>query len=448
MRRYLGAYAAWRNTARPDQLPPSDLEWLVWLLLTGRGTGKTRTGAETAARWAIEHPGVRIALVAATFDDARDTMVEGESGLQSVLDRYGVTYRWNRSLGQLVLGNGSRFDVYSAEKPRQLRGPQHHYAWCDELAWWMHPRATWDNLLFGLRLGRRQGIANRVIVTTTPRPIKLLRELVADGDVRISRASTFDNAKHLPERILRKLREQYDGTTVGQQELYGVLLDELEGAAWTRALVEAAHAPVKPPEFDRLVVSVDPAVKGPRKRDDDPLGDDDGKSTHDPNKTGIVVAGRDARAERRPPHLYVVHSEQAIWTPNDAMRRAVELAVLWDADAVVIEENNGGDYLPAMLHVEAERLGVKVHHRLVNATKLGGKLTRAEHAVGLYQQNRAHHIGQHEELEDQQVSFTGDPRDPSPDLMDALVWAAHDLIPPVVRRRTRAGRRRGAKLVA
>lgn len=432
-RRIRAALAAWLNRARPEQLLPAG-EWLVWLLLAGRGFGKTRTGAETVALWLINAPGCRVALVASTFDDGRDTMVEGESGLEAVLRRYGVGYTWNRSLGQLVLTNGSRADLYSGEKPRQLRGPQHHYAWCDELAWWLHPRDTWDNLLFGLRLGDRP----RILVSTTPRPLKLLGELVEAKDTVMSTGSTMDNAANLPEVILNKLLEQYDGTSLGRQELYGVLALELEGALWSRAVLTHAHRPYPIPELDRIVVTIDPAVT----------------SGKDADATGLCVAGRgpaptgwtppegsaNPQLALAAPHLYVLHTEQDRWTPNEACRRAVELALLYGADEVVAEVNNGGDYIGAVLLSEADAAGVAISYRVVTATK--NKRTRAEPTVALYEQRRAHHVGPHEALEDQLVSYTGAPKEQSPDLMDALVWAQARLIPLDVKAAARRGRKR------
>lgn len=424
--RIRAALAAWLNRARPNQLPPAG-DWLVWLLLAGRGFGKTRTGAEQSALWMIDEPGVRIALIAATFDDGRDTMVEGESGLLSVLDRYGVAYTWNRSLGQLIMGNGSRADLYSGEKPRQLRGPQHHYAWADEMAWWMHPRTTWDNLLFGLRLGDRP----RILVSTTPRPMTLLSELVAAPDTVLSTGSTMENAANLPRVILDKLIEQYDGTTLGQQELYGILAGELDGALWSRALLKVANEPYPLPEFDRIVVTIDPAVT----------------SSEEADATGLCVAARgpapvgwappadalDAAVALAAPHLYVLHSEQDKWTPTQACARAVELALLYGADELVVEANNGGDYLTAVLDAALTAAGVTIRVSKVTATRK--KITRAEPTVALYSQSRAHHVGKHEALEDQLVSYTGDGTEASPDLMDALVWAQARLIPLDVKQR-------------
>lgn len=425
-RRIRAALAAWLNRARPNQLPPPGDQWLVWLLLAGRGFGKTRTGAETVALWLINHAGCRVALVAATFDDGRDTMVEGESGLLAVLDRYGVAYTWNRSLGQLIMGNGSRADLYSGEKPRQLRGPQHHYAWCDELAWWLHPRATWDNLLFGLRLGERP----RILVSTTPRPLTLLSELVAARDTVLSTGSTMENAANLPAVILDKLLEQYDGTSLGDQELYGILAGEVDGALWSRAILAEAHGALLP-ELERIVVTIDPAVT----------------SSEDADATGLCVAGRGpAPAGWQPPphvvdkvralaapHLYVLHTEQDRWTPTEACTRAVELALLYGADELVVETNNGGDYLTTVLQAALDAAGVTMRVTTVTASK--NKRTRAEPTVALYDQRRAHHVGQHEALEDQLVSYTGADKEPSPDLMDALVWAQARLIPLSVKRR-------------
>lgn len=450
-RRLRAALAAWLNRARPQQLIPPGIGWYVWLLMTGRGFGKTRTGAESVAVRMVNRPGLRVALVAQTFADGRDVMVEGESGLLEVLRRYygdDVDRWWNRSMGELVLPNGSRAKVYSAERPRQLRGPQHHLAWCDELAWWQYPRATWDALVFGLRLGDHP----QVIVTTSPRPVALLKELVDAPDTIVTTGSTLDNRANLPTSVVNRLVAQYAGTRTGQQELDGILLMEAEGARWTRELQAIARRRVPLPELDRVVVSVDPATT----------------ATEESDLTGYAVVGRGpapdgwspppALLERMRatvptgqledalaaclalPHLYVLHTAALRLHPSEAMAEAADLVELWDARHVVIEANNGGEYLPTVLQNEAPG----VRWRIVSAR--GKKLERAEPTAQLYEQHRVHHLGQHEELEDEQVSYTGADREPSPNVLDALVHAATDLLPPVAPAR-RPRRKRPAKLV-
>lgn len=424
-------WGLWRRRARANQLAPTIAGWLVWLILAGRGWGKTRTGAEQAVRWALEHPGWRIALVAATFDDGRDVMVEGDSGVLSVLYRYGMregkvpapgVFTWNRSLGQLVLPNGSRMDLYSGNKPRQLRGPQHHAAWCDELPHWQYPRKTWNNLLYGLRLGDDP----KVVVTTTPLPIPLLRELVNRNNTVVTKGSTFDNAANLAAPILQELREQFDGTEEGRQELGGELLDDVKGAMLTRAVLAWADEPVPVPELERLVVSVDPAVE------DDPEVND---------ATGYAVVGvgypthPDAwHADL--PHLYVMHTDQQWLDPTKAMSLAARLDDAYDTDGVVIEANNGGKYLPAVLRAVAPGIPFKV----VKAAGQQDKRTRAQPLVALYQQRRVHHVGPQAFLSDELATWTGAKGQPSPNVMDAAVWGQHAVLPPTLK----PGRRRRA----
>lgn len=419
-RRILAARAAWLNTARPEQLtPPGD--WLTLLLLAGRGFGKTRVLAEDGVKYAVERSGVRVALVGSTAADVREVLLEGESGLLSVVRRYGVLAPggYNSSLGTVKLTNGSMFSSYSAEKPDRLRGPQHHRALADELAAWRYPQ-TWDQLQFGLRLGQHP----QAVVATTPRPVKLVRELLADPTTVAVRGSTYANAANLAPSFLRKMQEKYEGTRLGKQELLGQVLDDVEGALWSLGMFEVPYFRLDRkdvPDLQRVVVAIDPAVTSGEKSD----------------KTGIVVAGRDYGGLWQPgaagttvdprPRGYVLHSEAMRDLPERTMRRAIELYRLHKADAVVIEANNGGDYLPAALRA----VDPTVPYRLVHATR--GKHTRAEPVATLYGPvtSRVHHVGpamDHVLLEEQMTTWTDAPGEPSPDVMDALVWALTDLL--------------------
>lgn len=368
----------------------------MWLLLAGRGYGKTRVGAEDAAKFAVEHPGSRQAIVAPTYADARDTCVEGESGLLPILRRYGVLNAkdWNRSLGELTLTNGSRFKLFSAEEPDRLRGPQHHRAWCDELAAWDRPE-TWDQLLFGLRLGNRP----QIVATTTPRPTPLVRALIKRDDVHLTRGSTFDNAAHLAPSALQKLRDRYEGTRLGRQELYAEVLDDVEGALWTSTQLEDLRVQVAP-ELQRVVVAIDPAVT----------------SADDSDETGIVVAGLGQDG-----HVYVLADRSCRDSPQAWMARALAAYDEHSADRVVAEVNNGGDLIEAMVRSQA---GQRVAYRKVTASR--GKRTRAEPVAALYEQGRVHHVGGLQQLEDQMCAWTPDSGQ-SPDRLDALVWAVTDL---------------------
>lgn len=384
----------WEEVARPNQIPP-DSEWLIWLILSGRGWGKTRTGAEWLANEAIKNPRTRWAIVARTFADARDTCAEGESGIVNVLQRYQVIRNWNRSMGEIVLTNGSKIKLFSAEEPDRLRGPQHHGAWCDELAAWEDPDA-WDQLMFGLRLGNRP----RTVVTTTPRPVALLKSLINRDTTYITRGNTFENAKNLAATALLELQARYAGTRLGRQELEGELLEDVEGALWSRSWIENTRIKTEQlPSLYRIVVAIDPAVT----------------SGEDSDETGIVIAGATNDG-----HFYVLEDATMKGTPDSWGKRAVQGYKDWKADRIVAEVNNGGDMVVMVLQQVDKFVPVtKVH-----ATR--GKRMRAEPISALYEQGRVHHVGSFTKLEDQMASWTPESND-SPDRLDALVWSLTEL---------------------
>lgn len=390
---------AWFPTGRPEQKPKGD--WLVYAYVAGRGAGKTRTGAEWVADRAIARPGTRWAVVAPTSADVRDTCVEGESGLLRVLRRRlpGVDWsrRWNRTLTELVLPNGSRIKGFSAEEPERLRGPQHHGAWADELATWSRP-AAWDQLQFGLRLGPRP----QVVVTTTPKPTALVRRLkaradVGDGVVWVG-GSTFDNAANLSAIALAELRATYEGTRLGRQELYAELLLDTPGALWIEANIETNRRDVVP-ELARVVVAVDPAVT----------------AGEDSDETGIVVAGVGYDGD-----VYVLDDATCRLSPERWARRCVDCYDTWRGDRIVAEVNNGGDLVATVLATVDPSVPV----RSVHASR--GKRMRAEPVAAMYEQGRVHHVGRFVALEEQMTTWTPD-SPTSPDRLDALVWAVTDL---------------------
>lgn len=385
--------------ARPTQLAPSG-DWTAWLYLAGRGAGKTRTAAEEIIYRAIKTDGSRWAVVAPTFSDARDICAEGESGLLNVARRYGVLAPrngWNRSMGEIRLTNGALIKLYSAEEPDRLRGPQHHGAWCDELASFKYPD-TYDQLKFGLRLGDKP----QIIITTTPRPIKLIKQLLSEqenGSVVVTRGTTFDNAKNLPDAFIKELLAKYDGTRIGKQEMYGEILEDVEGALWSRDAIDQTRVKEQPEQMARVVVAIDPATTNNANSDE----------------TGIVVAGRDNRGE-----YYVLGDYTLKASPLDWARKAVEAFDKHEADAVVVETNNGGEMISTVLKQIRPELNIVE----VKATR--GKQLRAEPISSLYEQHRVHHIGSFDLLETQMCEWT--PNDPkSPDRLDALVWALTEL---------------------
>lgn len=381
--------------ARQNQLPPETM-WQVWLILSGRGWGKTRTGAEWIVYEAITQPKTRWAVVARTHADVRDTCFEGESGVLSVLKRYGLYDHndYNRSRTKINLPNGSMIKGFSAEEPDTLRGPQHHGAWCDELAAWEY-EDTWDQLQFGLRLGENP----RVVVTTTPRPTTLIRELVTRSTTHVTRGSTFDNAANLSTIALAELQARYNETRLGRQELYGEILEDVEGALWTKGLIDRNRLDLAP-NLSRIVVSIDPAVTN--------------KATSD--ETGIIVAGSDVSG-----HGYLLADHSMRGSPLEWATKAVELFDEYKADSLLVEVNQGGDMVSAVLKQVRPVLPIREIRAHV------GKKLRAEPVAAMYEQGRIHHIGAFTKLEDQMTTWT--PADPtSPDRLDAMVQAFADLL--------------------
>lgn len=364
--------------------------------MAGRGAGKTRTAAEWLVWEAISQPETRWAIVAPTYADARDVCVEGESGVLNVLRRYKALKDWNRSLGQILLTNGSQIKLFSADKPDRFRGPQHHGAWCDELAAYRYSDA-WDQLQFGMRLGDKP----RIVVTTTPRPTALIRSLALrnDGSVAVTRGSTFDNAKNLAPSALLELEARYAGTRLGRQELYGEILDDVEGALWTRGLIERNRLQ-KAPQLARIVVSVDPAVT----------------NTKDSDETGIVVVGSDATGQG-----YVLGDYSFRGSPLEWASKAVAVFDEWKADSILVEVNQGGDMVSAVL--KQIRLGLPIREVRAHV----GKRLRAEPVAAMYEQGRIHHVGEFAKLEDQMTVWTPDEPE-SPDRIDAMVQGFQDLL--------------------
>jgi predicted phage terminase large subunit-like protein len=384
----------WEFWARPEQLPPRHEKWRTWLILAGRGWGKTRVGAEWIHRQAMARPGRRLALVGRTAADVRDTMIRGESGIESIAH---PAERPEYVPSQRVLRwpNGSTALTFSADKPDQLRGPQHEIAWCDELAAWRYDEA-WDQLQFGLRLGRRP----QVIVTTTPRPTAIIRRLVKERATHVTRGRTHDNRANLAPDFVAALEARYGGTRLGRQELEAEILDDDPRALWRRTeMLDAHRVREVPVGLKRVVVAIDPAVT----------------ATDESDETGIVVAGLgdDGRG-------YVLDDLSGRYSPDEWARRAIDAYRRHEANTIVAEANQGGDMISTVLsHVDAA-----VPVALVRASR--GKATRAEPISALYEQGRVSHVGSLPALEDQLCAWV--PGESSPDRLDALVWALSDLM--------------------
>jgi phage terminase large subunit-like protein len=384
----------WKHQlARTEQVPPENKDWTTYLFLAGRGAGKTRTAAEWLAWKASSNPKTRWAIIAPTHADARDTCVEGESGILKILREYGTLKDYNRSISEIFLTNGSRIKLFSGEEPDRLRGPQFHGGWFDELAAFKYPD-TWDQYQFGARLGEHP----QTIVTTTPRPTKLIKDLITRSGVLVVRGSTFDNAKNLAPSALAELKLRYENTRLGRQELYGEILDTVEGALWTREVIERARVTDLPPLI-RIVIAIDPAVTANATSDE----------------TGIVAAGITADN-----HYYVLDDKSLRASPDAWARVAVNLYHDLKADKIIAETNNGGDMVTLLIRQVDHNVPVKK----VTATR--GKQVRAEPISSLYEQGRVHHHGYFAELETQLCEWTPIASF-SPDRLDALVWALTEL---------------------
>lgn len=393
----------WLIWAREDQIPPSG-DWINWLVLGGRGAGKTRTGAEWVRGLALglpgfaETPAKRIALVGETLEDVRSVMVEGESGLLAVHPEH-QRPQFESSKRQLTWPNGSIAQMFSGNRPDSLRGPQFEAAWCDELCKWRHVQETWDMLQFGLRLGERP----RQIITTTPRPLNLLKQLMEDGGTIVDRAATKANRQFLAAGFIKRITSQYAGTRLGRQELEAEILDDRPDALWHRAQLDQLRIKLAP-ELMRIVVAVDPPVTSHEKSD----------------ACGIIIAGLDERGQG------IVLADETLnrASPLNWARAAVRAYHQFEADRIIAEVNQGGEMVETLIR----QVDANVAIRSVRATR--GKYIRAEPVAALYEQGRVRHVGNLPLLEDELCDFGpgGLSNSKSPDRLDALVWALTDLM--------------------
>jgi phage terminase large subunit-like protein len=371
--------------ARPNQLPPPGA-WKVWLILSGRGWGKTRVGAE----WVIalsRTPSVRIALVAETAADVRDVVVEGESGILACSPPWWrPTYQPTKR--RLTWPNGTIATTFAGSDPEQLRGPQHHYAWVDELCKYQYPQETWDNLELGLRLGSHP----QVVTTTTPRPIPLLRQLLADPGTVVTRGSTHENTVNLAPTFKERILQRYEGTRLGRQELYAELLEDTPGALWTRLLLEETRVRHVPP-LRRIVIGIDPG-----------------------GEAGIIVAGLGDDG-----HGYILEDLSISGSPATWAGQAIAGYYKYRANLLVVEPNHGGEMVMTTLATQDG----KVTTKKVWASQV--KFARAEPISALYEQGRVHHVGMFAALEDQMCNWVPGEGMPSPNELDACVWALTEL---------------------
>ena len=389
----------WDFWARPSQKLPVG-EWRYWLVRAGRGFGKTRIGAEVVRMWQRDFPLVN--LIGATADDARDIMIEGESGILNICPKHERPL-YVASKRQLHWPNGSRSLIFTADEPERLRGKQHYKLWCDELAAWRYPE-SWDQAMFGLRLGANP----QAVVTTTPKPLKIIKELMSDPSTVETRGTTYENRTNLaPAFLAQIICTKYEGTRLGRQELNAELLEDNPGALWTHARIDELRVQ-KFPEMERIVVGVDPAVT----------------SNEDSDLTGIVVAGRSSES---PPHFYVLDDLSQIASPNTWAEVVVGAYRKQKAGiSVVAETNNGGDLVEgAILRTKGFTLRLQVGPC---QPWQDCRWRFSSQSLALYEQGRVHHVGTFGHLEDEMCDYNPAAAfDKSPDRMDALVWTLWEL---------------------
>lgn len=382
----------WSFCGRPAQFTPPG-QWVTWLILAGRGWGKTRTGAETVRQWVKTNRYVN--LIGATLDDARDIMIEGESGILAICPKD----ERPRYVGRkLIWPNGAKSLIFTADEPERLRGKQHMKLWADELCAWRYPE-SWDQAMFGLRIGANP----QVVVTTTPKPTKELRALIIDPMTYITKGLTDDNVHNLSENFIKVIVSKYRGTRLGRQELNAEILDDNPGALWQRRLIDDLRVS-KAPELKRIVVAIDPSAS----------------SNKDSDECGITVVGLGVDN-----HGYVLEDLTLRGTPQEWAGVAIKAYYKWKADRIIAEVNNGGEMVETVIRM----LDNNVSYKAVHASR--GKITRAEPISALYEQKKVHHVGFFPYLEDQMCDYDPKTAKYSPDRMDSLVWGLTELMAEV-----------------
>ena len=382
----------WKLWARANQLAPKG-DWSTWMIMSGRGWGKTRTGAEWI-RERVQAGYRRIGLIAKTPADARDIMIEGESGILACIPKdQRPTYETTKR--RLTWKNGAVALAFSSHEPDHLRGVQFDTVWVDELATYEYARETWETMRFALRLSDDP----RCLVTTTPKPMAIIKEIIKEEGTVLTTGSSYDNQANLTPQFFEQILSRYENTRIGRQEIHAELLDEAEGSLWKRDWIENTRVG-ECPNLLRIVVALDPAVTKNKESDE----------------TGIVVCGIDDKNE-----LYVLDDSSGRYTPQQWGGEAIALYKRWMADRIVAETNNGGMMVESVLR----QIDESIPYKSVHASK--GKRVRAEPISALYEQGKVHHVGRHNDLEDQLCNWDPMSND-SPDRLDALVWACTELI--------------------
>jgi predicted phage terminase large subunit-like protein len=396
--------------ARPKQISPSERwqdgtgqwhtnQWAFWLLLAGRGFGKTASIVQWAIKKARALPGSRGLFIGATASDVRDILIEGASGIMALCP---PDFRplYEPSKRKLTFPNDTTVNLRSADEPERLRGPQFHWGIADEIASWRYAQQAWDMIMFGLRLGD----APQMAIATTPKPTALVKALMKDPNVAVTKGTTYENRANLAKTFFEQIITKYENTRLGRQELLAELLTDTPGALWRYEIIDPYRVS-KLPELIRIVVSIDPAIS----------------ANETSNETGIVVAGVDRKR-----HYYILDDLSLRASPNEWASVAVSAFAKWEADAIVAETNQGGDMVESVIKSASREAGIKVGVKKVHATR--GKLTRAEPISLLYEQGVVHHYGAFPTMEDQLTTWVHG--EDSPDRLDAMVWALTELDNP------------------
>lgn len=381
----------WYAIARDKQLIKDEDDYNIQLFLAGRGFGKTLTLSYDATIYCLLNPNSIVGVVAPTYSDLKKIIFQGESGFLNIIDRELLSNSgYNKTDNQIEFTNGSKIIGYPAIEPDRLRGNNFHRAYCDELASWRYAQETFDNLMMALRLGE----SPKCIITTTPRPIELIKKLVVRSDTKVIKGNTFENADNLAPSTIKMLKERYSGTRLGQQELYGQILEDIEGALFNATNIEQNRIEIAP-ELQRIVIAIDPSVTSKASSDE----------------TGIIVAGRGVDN-----HYYVLGDYSGIYSPDKWIKRAIDLYYKFEADRIVCEVNNGGDLIEKLIRVQ----DVNIPYTSIRATR--GKILRAEPVAALAEQSKIKFVGYFKELEEQMCQYTADTIK-SPDRLDAFVYA-------------------------
>ena len=386
----------WIKKARPNQIVIDEDNYNIQLFLAGRGWGKTLTGAYDVIQYCLMHPNSICGVIAPTYGDLKRVCFSGESGLLGILDKDLLNDSgYNKSANEIEFYNNSKIIGFPAIEPDRLRGVQFHRVWCDELASWRY-RETFDNIMMALRLGN----SPKCVITTTPRPTELIKELASRSDTKIIKGSTFDNIANLAPSAIKMLRDRYEGTILGRQELYAEIIEDVDGALWNQQMIQRGRVKgIARDQLQNIIVAIDPAVTANKNSDE----------------TGIIVVGKGANG-----HYYVLDDKSGVMTPEQWAKKSINAFYDWEADRIVAEVNNGGDLVEQLLR----SVDSSIPYRSVRASR--GKIVRAEPISALYERNLVYHVGNFAELESQMCSFDGS-LSPSPDRLDALVWGLTEL---------------------